>query len=70
MTDYACMVRKPKKDGIDLFIDVPNVLVAISPLNLQQVLWNLLLNARQALRRGFREGRDGPRRCLWHRPRY
>ena len=44
------MVRKPKKDGIDLFIDVPNVLVAISPLNLQQVLWNLLLNARQALR--------------------
>ena len=43
------MVRKPKKGGIDLFIDVPNVLVAISPPNLQQVLLNLLLTARQAL---------------------
>ena len=47
----ACMAREPKKDGIELTIDVPDVLIAISPLNLQQVLLNLLLNARQALRR-------------------
>ena len=47
----GCLARDPKKDGIELKVDVPEVLVAISPLNLQQVLLNLFLNARQAMRR-------------------
>lgn len=46
-----CLAREPRKDGIDLVVDVPDVLVAISPLNLEQVLVNLLLNAKQAMRR-------------------
>jgi len=46
----ACMARDPQKDGIELTIDVPDVKVLISPLNLQQVLLNLLLNARKVLR--------------------
>lgn len=48
----ACMARDPKKDGIELTVSVPDVLVAISPLNLEQVLVNLMLNARQAIKRG------------------
>lgn len=44
-----CLAREPSKDGIDLKIDVPEVKVAISPLNLQQVLMNLILNAKQAM---------------------
>lgn len=51
----ACLSRDPKKDGIDLTIDVPDVQVAISPLNLQQVLLNLILNAKKAM--GIRGGR-------------
>lgn len=47
----ACMARDPKKDGIQLSIDVPDVQVAISPVSLQQVLLNLFLNAKQAMRR-------------------
>ena len=47
----ACLGRHPSKDGIELTLDVPNTQVAISPLNLQQVLLNLLLNARKAMRR-------------------
>jgi signal transduction histidine kinase len=47
----ACMGREPRKDGIELSLDLPDVRVAISPLNLQQVLLNLLLNARKAMRR-------------------
>ncbi len=47
----ACLARDPRKDGIDLTIDVPDILLAISPLNLQQILLNLVLNARQAMRR-------------------
>ena len=46
----ACMARDPKKDGIELTVDVPDELVAIRPLNLQQILLNLFLNARQAMR--------------------
>ncbi len=46
----ACIGRDPTKDGIDLVIELPEVEVAISPLNLQQVLLNLLLNAIQAMR--------------------
>lgn len=47
----ACMGRDPKKDGIELTIDVPDVQVAISPSDLQQVMVNLIFNARKALRR-------------------
>ena len=47
----GCLAREPAKDGIDLCIDVPDVLVAISPLNLQQILVNLVLNARKAMGR-------------------
>ena len=47
----ACLARDPKKDGIQLTIDVPDVQLAISPLNLQQVLLNLFLNARRAMKR-------------------
>lgn len=48
---FGCLGRDPKKDGIDLTVDVPDVHVAISPLNLQQVLLNLVLNAKQAMGR-------------------
>ena len=48
----ACLARDPKKNGIELIIDVPEVRAAMSPLNLQQVLLNLLLNANRAMRRG------------------
>ena len=48
---FACMAREPKKDGIELVIDVPNAAAAMRPLNLQQVLMNLILNARRAMRR-------------------
>lgn len=45
----ACLSREPKKDGITLNIDVPDVQVAIAPLSLQQVLLNLILNAKKAM---------------------
>lgn len=45
----ACLARDPKRDGIELNVDVPDVLVSISHLNLQQVLLNLMLNARKAM---------------------
>lgn len=51
----ACLSREPRKDGIDLTIAVPDVLVAMSPLNLQQVLLNLILNAKKAM--GMRGGK-------------
>lgn len=47
----SCLGRDPKKDGVELIIDVPDVRVAMSPLNLQQVLLNLVLNAVKAMRR-------------------
>lgn len=47
----ACMAREPKKDGVQLTINVPDIQVAITPLSLQQVLVNLILNARQAMRK-------------------
>jgi signal transduction histidine kinase len=46
----ACLARDPRKDGIELVVDVPDVQVSIAPLNLEQVLVNLLLNARQAMK--------------------
>lgn len=62
----GCLGRDPRKDGMELVIDVPVVRVLISPLNLQQVLLNLILNARKAMRRhggvlritGRRDGDD------------
>jgi signal transduction histidine kinase len=48
----TCLARDPKKDGIELTVDVPDVQVAIPPVNLQQVLVNLMLNARKAMGRG------------------
>lgn len=47
----ACLGRHPSKDGIELLLDLPDVAVAMSPLNLQQVLVNLILNARKVMRR-------------------
>jgi signal transduction histidine kinase len=47
----GCLARDPAKDGIELIVDVPDVLIAMSPLNLQQVLLNLILNARKAMHR-------------------
>ena len=46
-----CLGRDPRKDGIDLVINVPDVQVAISPLNLEQVVVNLVFNARKAMHR-------------------
>jgi signal transduction histidine kinase len=49
----AALARDPRKDGIDLLIDVPgNLRLTAKPVELQQVLINLLLNARQALLAG------------------
>lgn len=47
----GCLGRDLKKDGINLTIEVPDVQLAISPLKLQQVLLNLMLNAKQAMGR-------------------
>src|SRR5690606_7667855 len=47
----ACLARDPRKEGIELIIDVPDVLVSISEQALQQVLVNLLLNAKTAMAR-------------------
>jgi len=46
----GCLARDPSKDGIALEVDVPeDAWVAISPVRLQQVLLNLLLNSRRAI---------------------
>lgn len=61
-----CLARDPKKDGIELERAVPEVRVNMPALSLQQVLINLILNARKAMQR--RGGRlritgqvEGPR---------
>lgn len=48
----ACLARDPKKDGIEVVVDVPEVKVAMPPVNLQQVLLNLVLNAINAMKPG------------------
>lgn len=65
----TCLAREPAKDGIQLEIDVPQVKLAIAPLRLQQVLLNLMLNARKAM--GPRGGKlticakvNGDRVCI------
>lgn len=46
----TCLAREPQKDGIQLEIDVPGTLWArIRPVALEQVLLNLLINARRAI---------------------
>ncbi len=47
----GCLARDPRKDGIEFTINAPDLVLAISPLKLQQVLLNLFLNAKQAMRR-------------------
>ena len=51
------MARRPEKDSIALSIDVPAELSTTSPVEFQQILLNLLLNARTALMQSA-----GPRR--------
>jgi signal transduction histidine kinase len=54
----AAMARDPDRDAIELIVDVPEgLVVAARRAELQQVLLNLLLNARQAVLR-----RSAPRR--------
>ncbi len=49
----ACVVRDPGKDGIAVELDIPETLqVAMPGISLQQVVLNLVLNARQAIRPG------------------
>lgn len=45
-----CLARDPKKDRVQLTVDVPDIHLAISALNLQQVLMNLILNAQKAMK--------------------
>lgn len=53
----SCIGRPLSKDGIDLTIDVaPDAAVAIAGVHLQQVMVNLILNARQAIHRKSRQG--------------
>ncbi len=48
---FHCLARDPSKDGIALSLDLPDDLhAAISPVALQQVVLNLVLNARRAMR--------------------
>lgn len=45
-----CLVRNPAKDNITLQLDLtPGLHVAIEPCMLQQVVYNLILNARDAM---------------------
>lgn len=47
-----CLAREPAKDGIELSVDVgEDLVVAMGPVALQQVLVNLILNARKVLKR-------------------
>lgn len=47
----VCLGRQPERDGITLRAEIdPDLTARISPLALQQVLVNLLLNAREAMR--------------------
>lgn len=45
-----CLGRDPRKDGLSLTIDLPDVQVAMPAVNLQQVMVNLILNACKAMK--------------------
>lgn len=45
----ACLARDPARDGIAVRLDLPDLWLAIPASDLQQVLVNLLLNARDAM---------------------
>ena len=46
-----CLARPPQRDGIELKLGIePDCRVAMTPVSLQQMLLNLVLNARQAMR--------------------
>ena len=48
---FRCQAREPKKDGIQLVQEIPaDLCVGMSPVGLQQVLLNLVLNARKVMR--------------------
>lgn len=65
----ACMGRDPAKDGIDVIVDVPSgCLAAIRPLALHQVLLNLLINARKAVRCGSGRIEIAASRSTWNTP--
>lgn len=53
----ACTSAGQHHDGIQIDIDIPDVIVTMRELELQQVLVNLIQNARKAM-----AGRRGPRR--------
>lgn len=55
-----CLARDPAKDGIELVTEIPaDLCVAMRPVALQQVLLNLILNAREAIGRGSGGGVGG-----------
>jgi signal transduction histidine kinase len=45
----ACLAKDPQQDGIEFRIDLVRAQAAISPISLQQVLLNLILNAKKAM---------------------
>ncbi len=48
---FQCLGRDPEKDGIELHLEIgEGLFVMMSPTELQQVLLNLVLNARQAMK--------------------
>lgn len=53
----GCLARDPEKDGIALHLSIPQELwVHMPPIQAQQVLLNLILNARRAMRKHPRQG--------------
>jgi signal transduction histidine kinase len=62
---FTCLARDPAKDGITLSLDIDDALaVSISPLYLQQVILNLILNARNAMRPSAVAWRSPPARSM------
>lgn len=45
----GCLAREPAREGIELTIEIEDARLAIGAVELQQVLLNLLLNARKAM---------------------
>ena len=45
----GCMAREPGRDGVELRLDLADVEAAMSPIALEQVLLNLILNAQKAM---------------------